>query len=272
MSLTIQDRSPYAAIAQLSQLSTRLYPLHQSGCVLAETAAASFTDTRSQQSPLLDAPCLKSVASWFVHFFARMPLQVSVDYGMKNTGEILQSVFSASHCMLEILRSLQPDGSSYETGRDLGGRNTLSSLLPSQSCNETFNDLNTLNHAGQYSHDTIICHLIVACHTLLLNVYAAVLIALQHDVDLRNSSLSARDSGSFEDETQLVMVVQLCAYLLDRQRHAVDVYFHPSSASPQPMQMMTPPTTPPTGNHEVVSRLEADIRSRLMRIRHTLRI
>ncbi|CZT17478.1 uncharacterized protein RCC_12216 [Ramularia collo-cygni] len=271
------DRSPYAAIAQLSQLSTRLYPLHQSGCVLAETAAASFSGNRSQQRPLLDESCLKSVASWFVHLFARVPLQIlSVDYGTKNTGEILQSVFSASHHMMEILCRLQNEPSSFDSSRGETGAGLPHGPIHSgQGNNDKFNALNVLNPAGHYSHDTIICHLVIACHTLLLNIYVAVLVALQHDVDLRSSFLlPTKCTGYLEGETQLVMVVQLCAYLLERQRQAVDIYFTPSPPSPPPptAQMMTPPTTPPTANREVVSHLETDIRQRLTRIRQALRI
>lgn len=174
--------------------------------------------------------------------------------------------------MLEILRRLQTEGSPYDSGREIGAGNTHPSLHTSHGCSESPNALNLLNPAGHYSHNTIICHLVIACHTLLLNVYVAVLIALQHDVDLRSSYFSAKGTGYVEGETQLVMVVQLCAYLLERQRQAVDVYFTPSPPSPQSTQMMTPPTTPPTGNREVVSHLEADIRQRLTRIRQTLRI
>lgn len=272
LSFHSQDRSPYAAIAQLSQLSTRLYPLHQSGCILAEAAAASFAGNMSQQTPLLDDSCLKSVASWFVHLFARMPLHIPVDYGTKNTGEVLQSVFSASHYMLEILRRLQNESLAYEPSRDTGAGLSHVSSHPGQGNNDNPNAMNILAPAGHYSHNTIICHLVIACHTLLLNIYVAVLIALQHDVDLRTSYLASQCSGYLEGETQLVMVVQLCAYLLERQRQAVDIYFSPSPPTPPATQMMTPPTTPPTANREVVSHLEADIRQRLTRIRQTLRI
>lgn len=215
---------------------------------------------------------MKSVASWFVHLFARMPLHIPVDYGTKNTGEVLQSVFSASHYMLEILRRLSNENPSFETVHDAGGSLAPGSMHAGQSSNDPTGALNILTPAGNYSHNTIICHLVIACHTLLLNVYVSVLIALQHDVDLRNSYLSAKCSGFLEGETQLVMVVQLCAYLLERQRQAVDIYFTPSPPSPGAAQMMTPPTTPPTANREVVSHLEADIRQRLTRIRQTLRI
>lgn len=66
----IDKNGPDAGIAQLSQLSTRLYPLHRSSCALAESGgslAHSKGRNPARQSPLIDDDAFKSVAVWLVH-------------------------------------------------------------------------------------------------------------------------------------------------------------------------------------------------------------
>jgi hypothetical protein len=117
-SSTITDKSgPNAGIPRLSQLGTRLYPLHRSSCILAEIAASSGQSTdrnQARQSPFIDDAAFKSVSAWIYHLSADVNLLFRTDYqdpalDTTITGDTLHDAFSASHHLLEILRCLQGD-------------------------------------------------------------------------------------------------------------------------------------------------------------------
>ncbi len=114
---------PSLVIAQLSQLSTRLSSLRYSSYTLTNAAESSSSRLPSgRQIPLIDAAGFETVAAWLahgrdsanvnVHPPVHAPTQSQGHYlspGTKSRGGhgILYDVFSASHCLLEILRHLQ---------------------------------------------------------------------------------------------------------------------------------------------------------------------
>ncbi|KAL7911488.1 hypothetical protein GGI35DRAFT_292661 [Trichoderma velutinum] len=328
---------PDAGIAQLSQLSMRLYPLHRTCCTLAETVESltqsrDFSQNQILSSLLVDDATFKLVAQWLI--------QVSTDSsslllrpecsksqsptsgaGSVTLGNTLLDAFSASCHLLEIMQCLQAESGFWASGAgslptptsmpgSLDGNTAyldqaacnsnglaLSSSLSSSSSSSPPSFSRTPSQ-GQYSN-TAMRHLVIACHTLLLNIFVVVFTALQLDGDLRSSSgASVRPSsnGGADPEPRpdvgladirLVMIVQLCSYLTERQCRAVHSYLSPlpQSSSQQPSQVSsqqlfdTPqqqaaglpaslPTTHTT-SAEVIE-LEMEVRYRIVRLRQTL--
>jgi hypothetical protein len=311
-SIIIDQNGPDIGIARLSQLSTRLYPLHRSSCTLAETAGSSgqWRDRdQARQSPLIDDAAFKSVSAWIFRVSADVNLLFRTDLqnpALETTtaGDTLHDAFSASHHLLEILRCLQGDvvtGTlpstststvSTSTSSSTGGAHLdfWASITPpfaqsasnsneNTSCFEQGKVSSSYARPSQYSN-TVVRHLVIACHTLLFNIYVEVLIALQHDADLRSSCLpsdSCVDAAALAD-IRLVLVVQLCSYLIECQRQAVDLYLslqfplpslhqHDLSGFHQP----SPPAST-AGNREVMGHLDMQVQQRLARLRQTLRI
>ncbi|OBT72925.1 hypothetical protein VF21_07782 [Pseudogymnoascus sp. 05NY08] len=264
-SIGIDRNGPEFGIAQLSQLSSRLYPLYRSSCDLAEAAALSCQSrvrNYTRQSPLIDDVAFKPVTAWLVDVSANMNFSSqdclqNLSSETTTTGDILNNAFSASHCLLEILRDLKVDvenSTSYNTStayksvsastkgvenRDFWESTTPQSLASVASEDPPYFEPNNepSNHVRRPSqcYSTVVRHLVIACHTLLLNIHAAVLIVLQHDVDLRSSYPSHKYVEADADmdvtalaDIRLVLVLRLCSYLIKRQHQAVDLYLSPS--------------------------------------------
>jgi hypothetical protein len=111
--------------------------------------------------------------------------------------------------------------------------------------------------------DDITRHLIMACEALLLEIYASILMALQHEA-YPSDTVSATALGN----VRLVLVVQLCAYLIERQHQAVWQCLNPTSIQkyhlPSPIQL---------GNEETdcLKNLKAQVQQKLARLRQMLR-
>lgn len=216
--------------------------------------------------PLLSEECLETVAGQFVTLFARRPQWIPANFEPGSAGKVFQSVFSASYQMLEILQRLKTEASSRH---DSSASDVMAGFIDIPEAirvaSQAISEPSLASHfpPGPHFSETVISHLVIACHTLLLNAYVAVLVALQHDVDLHHGHLAG--------ETQLVLIVQLCAYLLDRQNMATSEHFpaqsQPGSATPT---LSAPALTIP--DREAICKLEEDIRQRLTQIRAALRI
>ncbi|KAL8923182.1 MAG: hypothetical protein Q9208_004745 [Pyrenodesmia sp. 3 TL-2023] len=309
-STNMDKNGPEVGIARLSQLSTRLYPLHRASCTLAETAASSGQPrdgNQIPQSPRLDDAAFKSVAA-FVHVSADMNLLFRTDrrtpVETTTTGDTLHDAFSASQNLLQILRCLQVDvatdtsSSSTSLSNSAGGAHldpragitsqasqTASTLEGNGSYFEQRKRSSAYARPSNQYSNTVILHLISACHTLLLNIYVAVFIALQHDADRWSFSRTAGtvdpeadvDLGALAD-MGLVMAVQLSSYLIERQHQAVDLYLSPQTP-PQLLQQhalaSSYPASPPsstTANQGLMSDLRMEVQQRLAKLRQTLRI
>ncbi|KFZ11391.1 hypothetical protein V502_07565 [Pseudogymnoascus sp. VKM F-4520 (FW-2644)] len=311
-SINIDRSGSEFGIAQLSQLSTRLYTLYRSSCNLAEAAESScqLRDRNyAHQSLLIDDTAFKSVTSWLVHVSANM--NFLFPDGLQNpsldttTGDILHDAFSASHHLLEILRGLQVDverDTLYNTSRasksssasteggdngDFWASTTPQSLASASGENLSYFELNngSSNYVRQPSqcHNTVVRHLVIACHTLLLNIHVAVLIVLQHDADLSYPPHINVEADAYMDATvladiRLVLVLRLCSYLIKRQQQAVGLYLGPKS-SPTLSHENDPPIShqlnldaSTAANREAMSDLEIEVQQRLERLRQTLRI
>ncbi|KAK4199546.1 hypothetical protein QBC40DRAFT_227822 [Triangularia verruculosa] len=316
---SIAKSDPDLGIAQLSQLSTRLYPLHRSSCSLAETAGLSGKQSpelgQHKPQPLVDDMAFNAVAKWLVHGVStNMDILFRADHRLHNpninpalretpAADTLHDTFAASHHLLEILRLLQSNvtgGFSSDTAGTTSARDPTDfwrSVTPQSDntttgSNESSIDKETATSvpSASYGHSssggyssTVVRHLVIACHTLLLNIYIAVLIALQHDVDLRNSCASlpgtestCADATALAD-MRLVLIVQLCSYLIKRQHQAVDAYLspNPQQQQQQPVEPCSPTSTATSASgssKEISSDLEMEVQHRLLKLRQTLRI
>jgi hypothetical protein len=82
------------------------------------------------------------------------------------------------------------------------------------------------------------------------------------------------DAAALAD-IRLVLVVQLCSYLIERQRQAVEVYLSPLPQSQQhdlfDFHQPSPPAST-AGSREGMTHLDMEIQQRLARVRQTLHI
>ncbi len=298
---------PSLVIAQLSQLSTYLSSLRYSSYTLAEAAESSSAHPpNGQATPLIHAAALESVATWLAHGqgSANMNTQPS-DNGPtkrqdpypsstpetkpKSSSGILHDVFSASHRLLEILSYLQvrTNVESYNSSTTTSPStpstvsSSQNSIYPGlakgpwpsapssgsrQSCNNTME---------------IIRHLVMACETLLLEIYMAVFMALQHDA-YHGACMNTMALGN----VKLVLVVQLCSYLMERQHQAVDMCLAPQTAPSTVSSSKTfpdkldfaglqqPVSTGPvvgTAGREVLSDFRKQVQQRLAHLWQTVR-
>ena len=313
-SLSIDRSGPEFGIAQLSQLSTRLYPLYRSSCNLAKVAEASYQPrdhNHNHRSSLIDDAAFKSVTAWLAHVSTKMDFlsQYNLEIPSQEpitTGETLHNAFSASHCLLEILRGLGVDmrsGSSYSTptvsksapisiesgeNRDFWASFTPQSLASGTCENPSYFELSngSSNYVRRPSqcYNTVVRHLVIACHTLLLNIHTAVLIALQHDADFRSPHLTPKnvESDSYMDGTalgdiRLVVVLQFCSYVIKRQQQAVHLYLSPQPSLPftsEDASFFSQPglDASTAASREAMSDLEIEVQQRLERLRQTLHI
>lgn len=313
--INIGSNVPEFGIVQLSQLSTRLYPLYRSCCILAEVAESSC-QTRDRynirQNPLIDDTTFKSVAAWLINVPTNMSFvfpgnlrNPSIETTM--AGDNLHDAFSASHHLLEIVRCLQVNAGSgplYNTSTASnsapasteGGENgdfwestTPQSLTSAPIGEPSYFEVN--NGSSNYirppsqCHNTVVRHLVIACHTLLLNIHVTVLIVLQHDADLRNYYSPSKNveadlymAATALADIKLVMVLRLCSHLITRQQQAVDSYLS-AQPPPPPSQENNPPISHQSildasaaANRVAASDLEMEIQQRLDRLRQTLYI
>ncbi|OBT61269.1 hypothetical protein VE03_09381 [Pseudogymnoascus sp. 23342-1-I1] len=314
-SINIGNNGPEFGIAQLSQLSTRLYPLYRSSCSLAKAAESSCQPRdRSyfRQSPLIDDAAFKSVTAWLVQVSANMNFLFpgnlqNPSLETTTAGDILNDAFSASHHFLKILRCLQvdvesgalcntPTNSKSAPASTEGGENgdfwesiTPQSLASASGEKPSYFEINNGStncvRPSSQCHNTVVRHLVIACHTLLLNIHVAVLIVLQHDANLRSSYPPHKnvEADPYMDATaladiRLVLVLTLCSYLIKRQQQAVDLYLSPQSPSSSsqendlPIFHQSSLDTSSAANIQAVSDLEIEVQQRLEKLRQTLRI
>ena len=270
--------SPSGAVYQLSQLIARLYSLHRSSSSLTEAARPDSTRTSLcvQPQPLIiNDAAFQPVAAWLIHATANVPLPGGPLHGAPDptptptTGETLHGTFSASHSLLAILDRLQADAApAANTPSPMHGLDTdFWDTTPPQSLSAfSYFDLPVPASASARPSllhcDTVVRHLVGACHSLLLNVYIGPLDALQHDADLKLSQApsSAGANAAPPEATdlahlRLVTALHLCSYLIRRLQHAVAQY-----------------SSPPLAGAESPSDLDDQVWKRLTQLRKTLDI
>ncbi|KAL4974208.1 hypothetical protein BDW66DRAFT_153130 [Aspergillus desertorum] len=119
-------------------------------------------------------------------------------------------------------------------------------------------------------------HLVLACHTLLLEIYVSVFGSLQRDVDhCLDSDPVGQDpavgTASLGD-MPVVLIVQLCSYILDRQHRAVSSYLSPKLEPGQREQIDVSGSPKSTAIQGVNTGPGSEVQRRLERLRQSLRI
>ena len=166
---------------------------------------------------------------------------------------ILRDTFSASQLLLEILHQLR-----FSSERHFQMDTTFPRPdLPSPRGPETIADLSYRSPQS----DLVVHHLVLACHSLLLNIFGSILVALQHDATSPFSEGAGRLAPPLAD-MRLVVLVQLSSYFIGRLQEGVSIY---TSLSGREMN------TASTSLQSSVD-LEAEIQQRLLRLRRVLHI
>ena len=302
MSMDKSISCPSFVIAQLSQLSTRLSSLRYSSSNLARAAETSSCRLpNGRQSPLIDAAAFDSVAAWLAygHDSAKLNAHPSVHTPAECEGPdpnpaletnaaggqgILHDVFSASHRLLETLRDLQAKNTIESFNSSTATSASTPSVAPSGQ-SSVYLGLTKGHRSGSIRHGNntkqIIRHLVMACEILLLEIYLAVLIAIQHDA-YHGVSMNTTALG----DVRLVLVGQLCSYLIDRQQQAVDLCLAPqdplsplsvNGAFPQKFdlsgsqQPVLPGPILDNADREALGDLKSQVQQKLAHLRQALR-
>ncbi|KAJ4286161.1 hypothetical protein N0V90_013510 [Kalmusia sp. IMI 367209] len=273
--LATDPKDHNAGIAQLTQLSTRLYPLHNSSHTLAEIARqpsssrASRASSPQKENLTVDKAVFQNIMTRLLQGWSdkSSATQISNTPGSSSLCDILQETLSASYTLLEIMDCLQakPQASSASG---------LSPLTPITTPNSQAEQDNTRSPNGSQSSNTVVRHLVMACHGMLLSIYTAVLGVLQREADKSTSSgrnvglnaIGCEEAGPLND-MPLVMIVELCSYLIRRQQQAVDSYFRRDECFSGAVGSLPDPSQASPPND-----LEVKMRQGLARLRQTLRI
>lgn len=309
------------SIAQLSRLSTRLSQLlGSSRRFLAE--ALDPPDQSRRHDPVLQVQrgieaVFKSINAWLVHGSPSCGTSatstagpLSLDPLPTDGFDLLHHVFSASNHLLEILRHIRVSVVATTPGAETPAFPSppASSLgvetVPSTAGTATPTTSSGGLSDGSHPSCSVVHHLVLVCVTLLLNMYLAILIALQRSADAVNLSLRERERqraagtaslalGDDHMDTasrvhlQLVSVVQLCSYFIRRQNHILDAscqrqgalslreaaMLGPSSASASPPSSSRgsePPRLQPAVPSDAVGELMAEVEQRLRRLQESL--
>ncbi|KAG9517853.1 hypothetical protein KCV07_g5861, partial [Aureobasidium melanogenum] len=265
-----------SAIAILSRLSQRLYSLYSAVLQLAQSPdAIDQADTAAlRQGPFADDSAFQKLTGWLVRASSNLGnsnvnIVAQDDHILTDPHDgcaLLEDVFSASQKLIDTLHSLCEEASKLGSISQYG---PLPGVLDQQTTGSNAGD-NVQPPAGPFvstDHwsDSIIRHMVMANHMLLLNTYLAAVMALQHAV---NKQKSAKETPNAQDfalplgEMRTAMVVQMCGYLIQRQINAVDGYLAPASATPLSDLNSSDQTT--------MKELELDVQRRLAQLKESL--
>ncbi|KAH7322435.1 hypothetical protein B0I35DRAFT_425804 [Stachybotrys elegans] len=275
---------PDASIAKLSQLSTRLYPLLRSSTDLAERLAASkqSSDCHQPQSvSYIDDAAFKLIASWLIRAtdstceYSRLSAEHHMPpMGPVTPSDALLEAFSTSAHLVEILRSLRTETNMWSSS-------PVSLSLSRPSSLDSASSSYFQENAGHCTN-MVIRHLVMACNTLILSTYALLLSIFQHDATIPKTLGTDCPKDSFVGaglaDIRLVIVVQLCSHLVERQCSMVQAYTNqeaqPAATLSTPNPTASEPITPPSApaGREADATLVQEVRRRIQCLRQALRI
>lgn len=301
-SVTSNMNDPGVGIAQLSQLSTRLYPLHRSALAAAELAssreakyppgvkdAKDQQPPRCQQDPIVDKVGFKSIMARLLHGFsdASTASNQTINSAPDQSRPIcdtMQDAFTSSKQFLGILQCLQGQAKSGSISSDSSRQSPITPIsisTPTAGCSGSSGS----QHSSSPYSNTVTGHLVMACHGMLLSIYAAILGVLQRDADrilsdghheaqvtgIAATGLHDTEAATLRD-MRLVMVVQLCSYLIGRQQQAVGPH-----VSPLQQRDGVSADEALLGNNDIdmdvpPNDLEVEVQQRLSQLRESLRI
>ncbi|KAI0487506.1 hypothetical protein F4859DRAFT_258909 [Xylaria cf. heliscus] len=220
-------------ITQLSQLMTRFTRLHRLSYDLASTLDSSYqeNDTVTVHGGYrIDETTFTSVSEWLVRDSVTMDAPIPkhssharFSHSPKEgtTSTVLSHLFSASHELLETLRRLQINdrANPIDVARNTGSSSSPPVMgYPEPPCFSPATPTTPHSHPPNDQSNNI-RHLVIACYTMLLNIYVSVLNTLE-----RHAWASRHMDGASLGDIQLASIVQLCIYLTSRQYKAVGAY------------------------------------------------
>jgi hypothetical protein len=238
---TFPEKNASAVIGQLSQLSVHLASLRSSSHTLEEAAESALRKgSIDAQLSLIDSAAFESVAAWLAH--------------------------EESSAYTESRRSVH-----FLPENPVPWPNNVPQI-PATNDSSILKDVFSASHrlmeiVRHLQADDITRHLVMACEALLLETYASLLTVLQHEVH-PNSSTSAALGNM-----RLVLVVQLCAYLIERQHQAVEQCLSPVNVQKHniPTSLLGSGSTPLGGaDRECLKGLKAQVQQKLTRLRQLL--
>ncbi|KAJ4419201.1 hypothetical protein N0V82_005108 [Gnomoniopsis sp. IMI 355080] len=281
-------------ILQLLQLGVRLSVLYDSCSRLANsTQPFSHPIPDARRARLVNNVAFDSVAVWLAQGYSsvenniqasphahaeswRSPLSQGHPSSAQETQasvqgqSILQEVFSASHDFLDIFRHLNADRAKRSLGSN-SGTPSIYKLNTHSAGNWGHNGVVLPDKAMQsglsegQAHDTkVVRHLVMACDMMLLRIHLAVLIALHYD-----ARMPSQPTGSVLEDARVILVVQLCSLLIERQCQAVDLFNVEESSTPTPLSS-TFPERPLLADRQAAIDLRAQVQATLVDLRQTL--
>ncbi|KAF2678707.1 hypothetical protein K458DRAFT_435701 [Lentithecium fluviatile CBS 122367] len=236
------DKGASVVIGQLSQLSVHLSSLRSASHTLAQAADSSFGRGPNEgHFPLIDSAAFESVTAWLAHE------QSSANLNPR------QSI----HVPTDIPNPWPNPGNLT---KPRSGPNILRDVFAS-----SHRLMEILRHLQA---DDITRHLVMACEALLLEIYLAILTVLQHEA-YPGESMNATALGN----VRLVLVVQLCAYLIERQHQAVGQCLAPAAAQKHNVPSSLPAGSSHLGtaDRESLKDLKVQVQQKLTRLRQMLR-
>ncbi|KAG6364985.1 hypothetical protein INS49_006590 [Diaporthe citri] len=242
---------PHPVIGHLSQLSMRVTSLRfmsSSMAMAAEASSENLADGRG--ASLVYGTAFESVVSWLanIHGVASTNIHSTIQVNVANLAaqaqipepspgskpamppgreNTLSQVFSASQSLLEILHALEIDSAYPRTPSPVtAGLQTPSSSVAGPAdgyfgiMTQSSSVSSTPLLPNMQSHcDMIINNFIMVCDSLLLEIYEAVVIALEHEIDGGD-----HPHGPVLGAVRWVLVIELCSHLIERQHQAVSLF------------------------------------------------
>jgi hypothetical protein len=281
---------PETAVACLSRLSHRLYSLYSAVLEMVNSSGAldEADTTTLHKGPFADDSAFQTLTGWIVHASSDTVgpsvragnQENNTDIAGQDGCTLLQDVFSACRDLLNTLHSLVDESSKlspYPVPQD-DPLPTIAAGLKTPQSSSTTPDTEDSSlkglHSSTHWSNSIVRHMVMACHMLLLNTYLAVTMALQHALDKQKSSQNASNAQALPlGEVRTVMIVQLCGYLIQRQAQAVQAYLAPPNSIPSSDTAVLANTNPLSSSDQAATKqLEKDVEQRLARLRQSLHI
>ena len=272
------------SLAHLSRLNARLSQLlGSSRRFLAEPLDPSRQvknqDPALQVQHSIEA-VFRSTNTWLVHGSTNVDSTSSLSLGQTNAFNLLHYVFSASNHMLEILHHVRVSLlTSNANPSPAASSSPIASGLSSSLHVETLTRMSS--NEGSLDSSSAVHQLVVICVTLLLNMYVAILTALQRSADALNASRRQRAKDLVEPNDhmdrasriylQLVSVVQMCSYFIKRQTQVLDKMmlnsdgplYTPLSRDCDPLQSIS---------SDAMSDVKTEVEQRLRQLQESLSI
>ncbi|KER00904.1 hypothetical protein AUEXF2481DRAFT_25182 [Aureobasidium subglaciale EXF-2481] len=277
-----EKRGPESLIARLSELSTRACSLYSAVLDLAnsmETLEQSSIELH-RKGPFADDSAFQTLTSWLVSASSDVrpltrPQRASGTSSTADEGcDLLHNIFAASHDLLGTLQLLNDQFSqpSMNAHSELLRSHPSDTITPA-SVSPSVGSIASTPSSGDsfrgpgHRSSSMVRHMVMACHMMLLNVYLAVTMSLQHAIDSRNLT---DDSTSIQSdplgEVRTMVVVQLCTFLTERQAKAVQTFLTRSSL-PGPGSERPDVSTLSDSDQAATKELEQDLSHRLARLK-----